>query len=96
MLLCCQLNLLLHLLKVVGDEDATALAASFWLGNVKHRWRLISLFLGHLARTNLLLALVQALSIVLDYLMQVLRVQPGSGKELVLIGELFEEALKVD
>ena len=83
MLLGVHVNLLLHLLEVVGYENASTLTAGLWLGDEEDNRRLFGLRLGHLAGLELLLAPLHALRVVLADLVQVLRKQPSLGDEVV-------------
>ena len=88
--------LLLHLVKVVGDENASPLASCLGLGDENDGRLLFGFGLGYLARCQLVLSFGQSFCVVLRNLVQVLRVQPRLWEEPVMVRKLFLESLQVN
>ena len=88
--------LLLHMLEVIRNEDATALATCLRLWNEKYGWLFLSFSLRQLTWSQLTLPFSQSLRIILCNLVQVLWIEPCLWEKPVMVRELFLKTLQMD
>jgi hypothetical protein len=83
----------LHFFDFSSDEDASALASSFWLAYKHNRWIVFALFFVHEARVDQSSAFrILSGAVVLD-VVEVRWIKPCLREKVIFIGEGFLKSL---